>query len=211
MTYLKICGLRDVDNAKMLLPLKVDYLGLVFHPDSKRCVEIDNARKIAGLFQLTNTQVVGVFVDQNADEIIEITQAVGFDAVQLHGDNARNALFDLPNGLTKIYATGVDDNGHTLSLDQRVFEYLNVTQDFLLFDHPKAGSGMATNLSQVKQLANGYRYFVAGGIGVNNITEIATQTQPYAVDVSSGAERGIMGIKDYAKVQELQIKLRGEC
>ena len=62
----------------------------------------------------------------------------------------------------------------------------------------------------MKPLANGYRYFVAGGIGIDNIAEITTQTKPYAVDVSSGAESGIFGIKDDTKVQKLQRKLRGE-
>lgn len=210
MTCLKICGIQNPENAKALLPLKLDYIGLVFYPQSKRFVTQEVAQSIAQVFMGSATRLVGVFVDQNADEIIETTQTVGLDAVQLHGENARKALFDLPCSLIKIYATGVDQDGRALSLDQRVFEYLNVAQDFLLFDHPNAGSGMATNLSQVKPLANGYRYFVAGGIGIDNIAEITTQTKPYAVDVSSGAESGIFGIKDDTKVQKLQRKLRGE-
>lgn len=210
MTYLKICGVQDIENAKALLPLKLDYIGLVFYPQSKRFVTQELAQSIAQVFKNSPTRLVGVFVDQTAQKIVEVATTVGLDAVQLHGDNARKALFDLPRSLPKIYATGVDLDGRVLSLDAKVFDYLDQTQDFILFDHPNAGSGTATNLSQVESLANGYRYFVAGGISIENIAEIITQAKPYAVDVSSGAERGVFGIKDEAKVQELQKKSRGE-
>ena len=56
-------------------------------------------------------KVVGVFVDEDADQIAKMKRETCIDMVQLHGSNARNALPNLDHDIPKIYVLHVDDKG----------------------------------------------------------------------------------------------------
>ena len=84
MIKLKICGIKDEENAKEISALyTVEFLGLIF-AKSIRQVSEKTAQKLAALIHQNHKKVVGVFVDESLEFILKIAQNVGLDGVQIH-------------------------------------------------------------------------------------------------------------------------------
>src|SRR6266566_3142067 len=82
-TQVKICGLRTPAHLKAAIKAGADMLGLVFYEPSHRYIEPREAR---ALVEKLDTDIVGVFVNREADFIDDIAEQVGLHIVQLHGD-----------------------------------------------------------------------------------------------------------------------------
>ena len=75
--------------------------------------------------------------------------------------------------------------------------------DYIMIDSGK-GSGIAFDWSKLEDLKR--PYFLAGGLSVDNISEVLTNVKPFAVDVSSGVETD--GRKDAAKMKQFVESVR---
>src|SRR5690606_41745456 len=96
-TRIKFCGFTRGEDIAEAVALGVDYLGLVFAPRSKRRVTPEQAAALrAGVPR--GTGVVALVMDQPADEVRAIIEAVAPDVLQFHGgeDDAFCASFGLP-------------------------------------------------------------------------------------------------------------------
>lgn len=106
----KVCGMRDGENIRQVADLGVDYIGMVFWPESARYVSMVPSR--AGILpdrvgeQWTKPQVktVGVFVDDMAQNIVTRVVNYRLDVVQLHGHETPTLL----RNLRATLATGGD-------------------------------------------------------------------------------------------------------
>src|SRR5512146_62653 len=86
MTWIKICGTTNLEDARAAVEAGADALGFVFAP-SPRQVESRRAREIAADIK-EPVERIGVFVNESAERIREIVEQVGLTAVQLHGDES---------------------------------------------------------------------------------------------------------------------------
>jgi phosphoribosylanthranilate isomerase len=85
MTWVKICGITNVDDARVAVDAGANALGFVFYSRSPRRVTAETAQSIlADVPQ--NLEKVGVFVNETVETVTEIVKRVGLTAVQLHGD-----------------------------------------------------------------------------------------------------------------------------
>jgi phosphoribosylanthranilate isomerase len=95
MTWVKICGTTNPDDALAAVEAGANALGFIFHPKSPRYVTVEMAQSVIG--QLAPTiEKVGVFVNESVDRIRKIVEVTGLTAVQLHGDEDKEfslALF----------------------------------------------------------------------------------------------------------------------
>lgn len=101
MTWIKICGITNLDDALAATDAGANAIGFIFHPRSPRNVSAQTAQSIAK--QLPDAiQKVGVFVHQTVEEVRDIAKFVGLDTIQLHGkqdpDFSRNLFRALANG-----------------------------------------------------------------------------------------------------------------
>jgi phosphoribosylanthranilate isomerase len=71
------------------------------------------------------------------------------------------------------------------------------TADYILLDSKEGGSGTVFDWELLEAVER--PYFLAGGLGVENVGEAVRRLHPYAVDVSSGIETD--GVKDEAKMK----------
>ena len=71
-------------------------MGAILSPDFSRTVTQATAKAIFAAARDGGAEPVGVFVEENAEQIVEACQATGLRIVQLHGTNARKALPKLP-------------------------------------------------------------------------------------------------------------------
>ncbi len=101
MTWIKICGITNLDDALAATDAGADALGFVFYKNSPRHVTSETARSIVA--QLPQPMgKVGVFVNHTADQVRDAVKQVGLTAVQLHGDEdpdySRALFHKLANG-----------------------------------------------------------------------------------------------------------------
>ena len=85
---IKTCGLREPENIKAISALGVDWIGLIFYPESPRFMG-EQANLKAFLQEEAQTEGrpkrVGVFVNAEFKELLEAVQDYELDYVQLHG------------------------------------------------------------------------------------------------------------------------------
>ncbi len=206
----KICGLQSVEVLKSMIHLPIDQIGFVF-ARSKRRVSLEQAAQMIAYMREQNMSrplAVGVFVNPDLHEVVELLRTVPLDVVQLHGQESPEfckALKDNCN--VQIYKT------HSMKLDQEDDQgaeawdaYRGVVDAFLLDSYDPVyigGSGKTFNWEliapyQAWARAAGIKLIVAGGLDPDNVRRLIVERAPDGVDVSSGVETD--GVKDIAKV-----------
>ena len=104
MTWIKICGMTNLDDALAATDAGANALGFVFYPKSPRYVTLETALSIAAKLP-QHMEKVGVFVNESLDQVCNTAKELGLTAVQLHGDESTEfsrALFHgLANGFPR--------------------------------------------------------------------------------------------------------------
>src|SRR5580704_2416869 len=83
MTWVKICGITNLEDALTAVDAGADALGFVFYDKSPRNVAPETARDIVRQLP-AHIEKVGVFVGNNPKNFLELIQGVGVTASQLH-------------------------------------------------------------------------------------------------------------------------------
>src|SRR5580765_6557380 len=94
MTWVKICGMTNLEDALVAVDAGADAVGFVFYEKSPRCVSVETAREIVRKLP-ANVEKVGVFVNRQEDSICNVLEKTGITAVQMHGDNEDPHVADL--------------------------------------------------------------------------------------------------------------------
>jgi phosphoribosylanthranilate isomerase len=196
MCRIKICGVTNINDARAAVAAGVDALGFNFYRASKRFVEIEDARQIAGIVPNSVTKV-GVFVNLSVREIQEAVEFLQPDFIQLHGDEPAEFLVDLPASIKIIraYRCGPDGLSPLASyLDQ--CRSLGRMPDAVLLDSVASGSfggtGCAADWSLIARQRSSIGdipVVLAGGLTPANVIAAIAAVSPNAVDVASGVER----------------------
>jgi phosphoribosylanthranilate isomerase len=87
MTWIKICGITNLDDALAASDAGANALGFVFYPKSPRHVTLETANSIVAKVP-QQVEKVGVFVNETVDNVRDAVKQVGLTAVQLHGDES---------------------------------------------------------------------------------------------------------------------------
>jgi len=192
----KICGITRREDALHAVYVGADALGFVFYQQSPRHILAPQAAAICAALPPFVTRV-GLFVDAPADVVRSVLQIVPLDLLQFHGDEtpAYCAQFAMPY----LKAVRV----------QVATDLLKYATDFdaacgLLLDAyvPGVPGGTGESFDWKLIPKNFPRPLVlSGGLTPDNVTDAIHQTQPWAVDVSSGVESS-KGIKDPHQVAQ---------
>ncbi len=101
MTWIKICGITNLDDALAATDAGANALGFVLYKESPRRVTIEIARSIIAKLP-KEIEKVGVFVNEPVDQVRSAVKHAGLTVVQLSGDESvefSRALFQqLANG-----------------------------------------------------------------------------------------------------------------
>lgn len=217
MFHVKICGVTTPDDARLAAAAGADAIGLNFVAGSARRVELAAGRAVAEAVP-AGVLRVGVFAGASAEEICRTVDAVGIDAVQLHGQlGGESAVVDPPGvvaalgGLPVIRAVRLEADG--LATARR---WLAAARDqggtvaMALVDasvpRGAAGAGLGGTGARVDWEALvaagplGIPLALAGGLGPDNVAEAIRVTRVTAVDTASGVEAA-PGRKDPRAVQ----------
>lgn len=193
----KVCGLTRVDEAVACVALGADAIGLIFYPKSPRYVTAAQAEEISRALPAP-VDTVGVFVDETFDNILRTAQSARLNAVQLHGVESPGLVERLCNEELKVIKTLFTNRKpfYTEASHFPATAFLVECGDGSL----PGGNARAWDFSLLKDFGKNFPLILAGGLSVNNIIEAVDQSQPDAVDISSGVEAS-PGQKDLSKVK----------
>ncbi|MEH7456487.1 phosphoribosylanthranilate isomerase [Bacillus sp. JJ1127] len=199
----KICGITDLETAKVACDYGADAIGFVF-AKSKRKIAPEQAKQIITELP-AHVMKIGVFVNESVESMQKIAAECGLTHVQLHGDEEDYYIKRL--NIPSIKAIGVGSGAD-------IIKATSYETDYVLFDSPKekfrGGNGKTFSWKLLehspKELQK--KTILAGGLHIENIQEAIQTVQPYMVDVSSGVETE--GKKDIEKIKQFIIKAK-EC
>ena len=200
---IKICGITRPDDAETLVRLGVDVLGLVFYEPSPRYVNPDAARELARAVA-GEVQRVGVFVDAPAAAVRRTIERVGLDALQFQGAETRAycASFGLP-WLRAIRVRGTVDHA---AMESAYSGALAILLDASVAGLP-GGTGHRFDWQQWPERP-GVNYMLAGGLTPENVRGAVQRLRPWGVDVSTGVEGPVKGIKEAGKMSRFVDEVR---
>ena len=205
MTFVKICGITNLDDARAAVDAGADALGFNFYKPSPRYVTPQTAREIIG--QLPQSILtVGVFVNESTPESVEdLARDAGVVAIQLHGDESPDYCRAISNRyVIKALAAGADFDV------QRVLDYREVNAILLdTKDHAlRGGTGRIFDWSlalEVRRVVP--KLYLAGGLGVQNIEDAINSVDPFAVDACSSLEER-PGKKNHQRMRQFVNTIR---
>ncbi len=195
---IKICGITNVEDAKVAVAAGADALGFVMYRKSPRFVEAAMVRRIvAGLppFVLP----VGVFVNEEPGLVRSLLDDCGLALAQLHGDET--ALYCQDLGRPVLKALRLKDRGTFLALAE--FQGRANVRGVLIdafSNQAYGGTGQTVDWTLAQEAAQSTPIVLAGGLTPANVAEAIACVHPYGIDVSSGVERS-PGKKDHGKVK----------
>lgn len=193
-TRLKICGIKRIEDVEIINQIKPDFIGFVF-AESKRKIDLKTAIKLRKKID-SKIISVGVFVDEDIDNIVRAVKSKAIDIVQLHGNEDKEYIKKLKQKIdVKILKAIIVYNSRKINID-----YANA--DFLLID---SGYGSGKTFDWNISINTKKLIFVAGGINIDNIEEAYKRFKPYAFDLSSSIE--VEGYKDFNKIKDIKLKL----
>lgn len=203
---IKVCGITDADNLKAVLDGNPDFVGFIFYPKSKRYVVDKTILKQLG----DPRKAVGVFVNEQLDILLAITQNNRIKTAQLHGDESPEYCSELKqSGLKLIKAFSLHDDFDF----NRLKSYVPFV-DYFLFDakgENRGGNGVKFKWGILKNYELEIPFFLSGGITENDAEEIRNLTHPqlFAVDINSGFEMS-PGLKNAQSVERFIKKLNAK-
>lgn len=188
MAKVKICGLRRSEDIEIVNEYLPDYVGFIIdYPKSFRSVSVMQVKEMVRELD-ASIQAVGVFVDEDIENVVRCIKETRIDLVQLHGHESDAYIKTIQQYVPVIKAFVIHD-------DRDIQEALDCPADYILLDQGK-GSGKAFDWSLIPRIER--PFFLAGGITLNNIEKIKS-IKPYAIDVSSSVETE--RVKDKEKVK----------
>jgi len=210
MTWVKICGITNLEDALVAVEAGADALGFVFYEKSPRKVEAAQVRKIVSALP-ERLEKIGVFAMKRPDEMAVIAEEAGLAACQAHIDFNGTPLQQLlqeggffalsnpgPGSRKRIYVSLPanvlldDDRYRGMGWEKGAENAMSAL--FIDSGHGSmpGGTGQTFDWRQFKPamqpLSMHFNVVVAGGLTPDNVTEAISILHPWGVDVSSGVE-----------------------
>ena len=203
MIRVKICGVRRLVDALAATEAGADAIGFNFWKGTRRYVTPSDAARI--IVQLPDTPwKVGVFVDEDADNVIQIAEESGINVLQFHGSETPE-YWKRFERFRRIKAFKVGDG----FVPSSVTQYSSAAA--FLLDASVAGMHGGTGVTADWELAEKTKAYgpvlLAGGLNAQNVGEAIRRVRPWGVDVASGVETE-PGVKDSKLIREFMEAVR---
>ena len=203
---IKVCGMRDGDNIRAVERLDINWMGFIFYPESPRYVP-DDFQHLETIQSCTKVRV-GVFVNENREEIVRKVVKYHLNYVQLHGEESPDFCGQLQEAgcdVIKVFAISSEKDF------QQTTDYEPFVAYFL-FDTKGSkwgGTGQRFDWSMLDAYRGGVPFLLSGGIGPEHIEDLAAFHHPLmiGVDLNSRFEMS-PALKDVDMVERFVNQLR---
>lgn len=209
MEYIKICGLKNMEDIQLCIDNGANALGFIYNvPESPRNLsklELENLLK-----QIPKgIKKVIIIKANNTSEVLQIMNDVKADLYQIH------CKFDIRD-LDKISSIKKKKIIVALRVDrdskEDVIRKINHSFDqffaFLIDNSEGNGAEIDNDLVlEIRRKTAPSKIIVAGGINISNVEEIISYIEPYGIDVSSSLEKE-RGVKDPKAIKVFLEKIK---
>lgn len=205
---LKICGVTNAADARLVSASGADYCGILVQvAASRRSLSLPAAAEVAAAATIP---VVILLCDAPRDLVIEAAGRISPHAVQLHGHESPDYVRDVrPLLRCEIWKAL---HLPPLPLEARPEDYIAAGVDAFLLDSATVTGGVRSlggtgtmcdwTLAAEAVRAIPKPVFLAGGITPGNVAEALRRVRPHGIDLCSGVEK-VKGQKDPEKVRRL--------
>ncbi len=191
--FIKVCGQTHAGTVDASLSMGAQFIGFIFHRSSPRSITPERAASIHSRFAAR----VGVFVKQNAPEILRIMEIAHLNYAQLHGaQTIEDAKQIGPERVIRV--VWPERCGSTPALQQLLDTWAPFCALYLLDAGQRIGSGGTGHSWDVSRLAHvrfPHPWILAGGLNARNIPRLLALCHPDGIDLNSGVELA-PGLKD---------------
>ena len=190
-TRIKICGLTRPEDIQAVNEAKPDFCGFIVEfPKSRRNVTVDQLRKLREKLD-ENILPAGVFVNAPVELPAQLLNEGTIALAQLHGQEDEEYITRL-EGMTDQLLI----KAFSIKTEEDVEQALRSGADYILLDQGAGGTGETFDWNLVPSIKR--PWFLAGGLGCDNLESAIHLLHPWAVDLSSSVETD--GHKDPDKI-----------
>jgi phosphoribosylanthranilate isomerase len=209
MTWVKICGMTNLEDALAAVEAGADAVGFVFYEKSPRNITVETARAIVEKLP-EGVEKIGVFVNESPVKVSMVADEAGLTAVQFHGDEYQNPK--MYNTERRVFlcipAEWAAVIGRKRGKAVGSFMALPKNLGAIMLDsgtsEPRGGTGKPFDWREaeafVSLMSKDTPVVIAGGLTSANVGEAIGILKPWGVDVVSGVEAR-PGKKDPEKVR----------
>lgn len=195
-TRIKICGLRNIDDAIVAVEAGADAIGLVFHKPSPRYIAPLEAIQLRASLPAF-VSVTALFLNEDRSWIAEIIDLLKPDILQFHGSESPLECEHWGRPYIKAIPMGsvADATAYAARFER--------AQGFLMDSNVAGRQGGSGDTFDWTMIPSSFPHplILAGGLTPDNVAAAVKQVHPYAVDVSSGVESA-RGIKDSGLIRQ---------
>jgi len=188
--------MRNAENIRKVEAMGIDLMGFIFWPKSKRYVSERPS------YLPTNCKRVGVFVDEDIEQVKRIADEYELDFIQLHGQESPTYIRLLDNRKI-IKAFNIAATG-----DFALTEAYEGVADYFLFDtkgKSVGGNGEKFDWSLLSTYDGNTPFLISGGIGPDDADLLKTFHHPRCIGIDLNSRFEITpGLKD---IDDLRIFL----
>ena len=209
MVRVKICGITNLEDARIAVDAGADALGFIFVENTPRFVTPEQVAPIVRRLPPFVTPV-GVFWDHSRGHVKATAETCGLRALQFHGDEKPEDLtgYDLPVIKTIKLPPATMIEGlpeFKVSERMRAAQYHAVAAAVLLDTAVRWSEGEARppiewRMTRAWLEMGRLPMILSGGLTPDSVARAVDIVRPYAVDVNSGVEAQ-PGKKDPDKVR----------
>lgn len=197
MTQTKICGITNEEDALCAAGCGADALGFIFYEPSPRYIAPVNALKIIKKLP-HHIAVVGVFVNEAAENVRRVSELCGLDFIQLHGDETvEYCLGFAPETIIKAVQLRDEKDLRNAGRYEAAAILVDSRSNGLY-----GGTGKTSNWNLALRIKNKKPLILSGGLSENNVGEALEKVAPHALDINSGVEIK-PGKKDHTKLARI--------
>ncbi len=203
----KICANKNINDAKMCIDAGADFLGILVGQkhDSTDFIDKYTAKEMVN-FSKRKIKTVLVTHLINSDKIIELSQFIGNDVIQLHSNidesEVEKIVKALPN-IKLIRLIHISQKGQ-ICTNYKTMKYADyyLLDSFNLETNQVGGTGLIHDWNIDRELIEKLNKptFIAGGLTPKNVASAIKAAKPGGVDVNSGCK--LNGIKNERLVKE---------
>ena len=204
--HVKICGLRDAQNAQAATLAGADFVGFNFVDGVRRQLEPMIGATIISAFRnslsedsMPGPRVVGLFRNQPVEFVNRVVRMAALDMVQLCGDEDDDYYAQMERPILKQLRVRSETSAE--DIDAEVKAHLAAGRMVVLdaYDpNTPGGTGKVFEWSKAANVAPLEGVLLAGGLTPDNVSDAIRELGAWGVGVSSGVETD--GDKDDVKM-----------
>jgi phosphoribosylanthranilate isomerase len=194
LTKIKFGNITNLSDARFAAAAGIEYMGFCFDPLNANYIPPIKAKEI--IDWTTGSNIVAEFGSQTLDEIIDISELLNIEVIEINNSILPDELKQLNNAIIKKMDIGIQS---AVDIKKQLDAYKNEVDVFHFYTSVDTKN---VDTEYIIQLCEEYKIIWGLPIDLSTITQTINTFNPYAINISGGMEEKA-GIKDFDELNDL--------